>query len=370
MKEKAEKTSKEQALEMQIKLLKEALDNKDKTISRLEIENADLKAQLARRYRRTSEAISSDQLMLFNEAELGVEDGVLNDKSEDLPEDDNAADSNPLGDRAKRKYTKRKSEYTMLSLPADTPVTVIHEEVQAPVCEACGAVKVKVGERVHDTVVKTTSYSIVRRVTDVYECPRCDGSAKGTPKTDNILENTVVDPLMLADILNSKFNMGVPLYRQQIVESTMTEGVSVIRSIEPKKKEETNTKKKLRVAAYCRVSKDIEEQESSLATQMSTYNRIISQHPDWELVELYKDKGKTGTNTKKRLDFNRMLDDAKEGNIDLILVKSVSRFSRNTIDLLEYHTLSKRNGYLFLLTTYKKQNPPKTSVIDGLRNIY
>ena len=108
----------------------------------------------------------------------------------------------------------------------------------------------------------------------------------------------------------------------------------------------------------------------SIATQMSTYNRIISQHPDWELVEIYKDKGKTGTNTKKRLDFNRMLDDAKEGNIDLILVKSVSRFSRNTIDLLEYHTLSKRNGYLFLLTTYKKQNPPKTSVIDGLRNIY
>lgn len=122
---------------------------------------------------------------------------------------------------------------------------------------------------------------------------------------------------------------------QQIVESTMTEGVSVIRSIEPKKKEETNTKKKLRVAAYCRVSKDIEEQESSLATQMSTYNRIISQHPDWELVEIYKDKGKTGTNTKKRLDFNRMLDDAKEGKIDLILVKSVSRFSRNTVDLLE-----------------------------------
>ena len=215
MKKKAEKTSKVQALEMQIKLLKEALDDKDKTISRLEIENADLRAQLARRYRRTSEAVSSDQLLLFNEAELGVEDGVLNDESDDLPEDDNAADDNPLGGKAKRKYTKRKSEYTMLNLPADTPVTVIHEEVQAPVCEACGAVKVKVGERVHDTVVKTTSYSIVRRITDVYECPRCDGSAKGTPKTDNILENTVVDPLMLADILNSKFNMGVPLYRQE-----------------------------------------------------------------------------------------------------------------------------------------------------------
>lgn len=115
----------------------------------------------------------------------------------------------------------------------------------------------------------------------------------------------------------------------------MTEGVSVIRSIEPKKTEEVNIKKKLRVAAYCRVSKDIKEQETSLSTQMSTYNRIISEHPDWELVEIYKDKGKTGTNTKKRLDFNRMLDDAKAGKIDLILVKSVSRFSRNTVDLLE-----------------------------------
>lgn len=121
MKKKAEKTSKEQALEMQIKLLKEALDNKDKTISRLEIENADLRAQLARRYRRTSEAISSDQLLLFNEAELGVEDGVLNDESDDLPEGNDAADGNPLGDKAKRKYTRHKSEYTMLNLPADTP---------------------------------------------------------------------------------------------------------------------------------------------------------------------------------------------------------------------------------------------------------
>lgn len=98
MKGKADRTSREQALEMQVKLLQEALADKDNTIRKLETENADLRAQLASRYRRTSEAISSDQLMLFNEAELGVEDGVLNDKSEDLPEDDNAADSNPLGD--------------------------------------------------------------------------------------------------------------------------------------------------------------------------------------------------------------------------------------------------------------------------------
>ena len=84
---------------MQNKLLKETINNKNSIIKQLESEKsnlekkvADLIAQLARKYRRTSEAISSDQLMLFNEAELGVEDGVLNDKSEDLPEDDNAAD--------------------------------------------------------------------------------------------------------------------------------------------------------------------------------------------------------------------------------------------------------------------------------------
>ncbi|MSU07324.1 IS66 family transposase [Spirochaetales bacterium NM-380-WT-3C1] len=208
MKKKANNISKEQALEMQIKLLKE-------NIKQLEKENADLKAQLARKYRRTSEAISSDQLLLFNEAEFNVEDGILNDNSDDLPEDNSAADTSVLSDKAKRKYVKRKSQYSMLNLPADMPVTVIHNQGKAPVCDSCGTTKVKVGERVHDTIVKTTSYSIVRRITDVYECPKCDGSVKSTPKTDNILENTVVDPLMLADILNSKFNMGVPLYRQE-----------------------------------------------------------------------------------------------------------------------------------------------------------
>ena len=214
MKKKANNISKEQALEIQNKILKETIKQLKIDKSNLEKENANLKAQLARKYRRTSEAISSDQLLLFNEAEFNVEDGALNDNSDDLPED-SAANTDPLSDKAKRKYVKHKSQYSMLNLPADMPVTVIHKQQEAPVCESCGTVKVKVGERVHDTIVKTTSYSIVRRITDVYECPKCDGYVKSTPKTDNILENTVVDPLMLADILNSKFNMGVPLYRQE-----------------------------------------------------------------------------------------------------------------------------------------------------------
>ena len=124
--------------------------------------------------------------------------------------------------------------------------------------------------------------------------------------------------------------------RQQIVEDTMTAGVSVIRSAVLRNDFKFKMEKKqLRVAAYCRVSKDIEEQESSMATQMMAYERIINQHPEWTLVGIYADKGKTGTNTKKRTEFNRMTDDAKEGKIDLILVKSVSRFSRNTVDLLK-----------------------------------
>ena len=124
--------------------------------------------------------------------------------------------------------------------------------------------------------------------------------------------------------------------RQQVVESTMTAGVSVIRSAKSRKEFSfTMEKTELKVAAYCRVSKDIEEQESSMATQMSAYERLISQHPEWTLVGIYADKGKTGTNTKKRTEYMRMVDDAKAGKIDLILVKSVSRFSRNTVDLLE-----------------------------------
>ena len=124
--------------------------------------------------------------------------------------------------------------------------------------------------------------------------------------------------------------------REQVVESTMTAGVSVIRSAKQRKEFTfTPEKTELKVAAYCRVSKDIEEQESSMATQMSAYERLISQHPEWTLVGIYADKGKSGTNTKKRTEYMRMVDDAKAGKIDLILVKSVSRFSRNTVDLLE-----------------------------------
>lgn len=92
---------------------------------------------------------------------------------------------------------------------------------------------------------------------------------------------------------------------------------------------------KKRVAAYARVSTDQEDQLNSLETQKREYERRILENPEWEYVGLYADEGITGTNLKKREDFKRMIQDAKEGKIDLILVKSISRFARNTVDCIQ-----------------------------------
>lgn len=94
------------------------------------------------------------------------------------------------------------------------------------------------------------------------------------------------------------------------------------------------TRRKKRVAAYARVSTDSEEQLSSYEAQVDFYTRYIQANPDWEFVAVYTDEGVTGTNTKKREGFNRMIEDALVGKIDLILTKSISRFARNTVDTL------------------------------------
>ena len=99
-----------------------------------------------------------------------------------------------------------------------------------------------------------------------------------------------------------------------------------------------------RVAAYCRVSKDIELQETSLETQIDSYQRVIAERVDWELVEIYYDRGITGTSASKRPGFIRMIEDCKAGKIDLILAKSISRFARNTMDMLEYTRMLKKIG--------------------------
>ena len=89
-----------------------------------------------------------------------------------------------------------------------------------------------------------------------------------------------------------------------------------------------------RVAAYARVSTDSAEQLTSYEAQVDYYTRYIHSKPDWQFVEAYTDEGISATNTKKRDGFNRMVQDALGGKIDLIVTKSVSRFARNTVDSL------------------------------------
>lgn len=94
------------------------------------------------------------------------------------------------------------------------------------------------------------------------------------------------------------------------------------------------SQKKRRVAAYARVSTEHEEQQSSYEAQVDYYTNYINSREDWEFVSVYADEGITGCNTKKRKGFNRMIEDALSGHIDLIITKSVSRFARNTVDSL------------------------------------
>ncbi len=92
----------------------------------------------------------------------------------------------------------------------------------------------------------------------------------------------------------------------------------------------------IKVAAYCRVSTNHEDQEQSLKTQMAAFRKTISEHPGWVLAGIYADKGISGTSVKHREEFLRMINDAKAGKIQYILVKSISRFARNTVDALSY----------------------------------
>jgi len=114
----------------------------------------------------------------------------------------------------------------------------------------------------------------------------------------------------------------------------MNRQVTVIPAVMPQfvnKKMFTNRK---RVAAYARVSTDFEEQQSSYEAQVDYYTRHIQSNENWQFVQVYTDEGISATSTKGRDGFNKMIADAMEGKIDLIITKSVSRFARNTVDTL------------------------------------
>ena len=111
--------------------------------------------------------------------------------------------------------------------------------------------------------------------------------------------------------------------------------------------------KKLRVAAYCRVSTETEEQNSSYEVQVAHYTEFIKKNNEWEFAGIFADDGISGTNTKKREEFNRMIDECMEGKIDLVITKSISRFARNTLDCLKYiRQLKEKNIAVF----FEKEN--------------
>lgn len=103
-------------------------------------------------------------------------------------------------------------------------------------------------------------------------------------------------------------------------------------------------KKHLRVAPYCRVSTGKDEQLPSYESQIEYYTAKIAERPEWTMVRLYADQGKSGTSTKKRKEFLKLIQDCRKGKIDLVITKSVSRFGRNTLDGLDYVRRLKRLG--------------------------
>lgn len=121
--------------------------------------------------------------------------------------------------------------------------------------------------------------------------------------------------------------------------------------------------KRLRIAAYCRVSTDLDEQDGSYEAQVEHYSEKIKRTDSWTLAGIYADDGKSGTNTKKRSDFNAMIKDALDGKIDIIVTKSVSRFARNTVDsLMTIRKLKEKN----IAVIFEKEN---INTLDGTGEI-
>lgn len=132
-----------------------------------------------------------------------------------------------------------------------------------------------------------------------------------------------------------------------------TKKVTIIPAKNPKFLPEQRNRKKLRVAAYCRVSSDKDEQINSFEVQVQHYTEMISSNPNWKNAGIFADEGISGTSIKNRKEFQRLLRHCQEGRIDLILVKSVSRFGRNTEDALK---ISRRLKKINVGVVFEKEN--------------
>ncbi len=115
-------------------------------------------------------------------------------------------------------------------------------------------------------------------------------------------------------------------------------------TIDPLTQLPKNSKEKVKVAAYARVSTNTEEQYTSYEAQVNYYKDYIQRKSDWIYVDVYADEGLSGTNTRNRPSFNKMINDALNGEINLIITKSISRFARNTLDTIKYVRKLKNKG--------------------------
>ena len=123
--------------------------------------------------------------------------------------------------------------------------------------------------------------------------------------------------------------------------------------IPPKPEAAQASKRQLRVAAYCRVSTDDEEQLTSYEAQKNYYTDKIMTNKEWTMAGIFADEGITGTSARKRPEFLRMIRQCKQGKIDIILTKSISRFARNTVDCLNYIRALKELG---IAVIFEKEN--------------
>ncbi len=117
---------------------------------------------------------------------------------------------------------------------------------------------------------------------------------------------------------------------------TLTQNNMRVVIIPPKSQEEIKQSKRLRVAAYCRVSTDEDEHINSYKAQIEYYTEKINKNPEWQMAGIFADEGISGTQAKKRPEFLKMIRLCRQGKIDLILTKSFSRFARNTVDSVDY----------------------------------
>ena len=124
----------------------------------------------------------------------------------------------------------------------------------------------------------------------------------------------------------------------------MSKTVRVIPAKPKEVKAEAKNDKPLRVAAYCRVSTDEDEQQTSYENQIQYFTQLIEANPNWEMAGVYADDGISGTSTRRRTEFLKLMALCRRGRVDLILTKSVSRFARNTVDCLKYARLLKSRG--------------------------